>query len=160
MLRQYVTLQLNGDVNKDPFEIAAVKIKNNKIVKIFHTFVSVPLDYFLNEHFGVYNEQLIGAPTLEKAIFKLQKFIGNSVLIPFYISNERALKKYLPNYSNYSILPTTDIIENYKKYWGIDEFNFQTNWENVKEIVDCVNIRNDALGEAIVIAKLFIWTQI
>lgn len=122
------------------------------------------MDDDISEFHGVYAEQLENAPSVDEAISRFGDFISDSTLIPFFYQNHRLLKKYLPNYCHCKTIEYKTLMATYEDAIGISDDDFRKNWfdcwENMTIFLNCWKIRNDALGDAIVIAKLFIWTEI
>ncbi len=72
------------DKNTDAIiEIGAVKIKNGEIIEKFDTFVNPEryISYDITKLTGISNEDVEGAPTIDKALVDFKNFIGDSLLI-------------------------------------------------------------------------------
>ena len=75
------------DKNAEIIEIGAVKIKNNRIVGRFQTFVaaSAPIPKQITTITNITDNDLIGAPDIRIALIKLKNFIGTMPLIGYNI---------------------------------------------------------------------------
>ena len=85
------------DKNAEIIEIGAVKVKNNRIVGRFQTFVaaSAPIPQQITTITNITDNDLIGAPDIRIALIKLKYFIGTMPLIGYNIRFDMEfLKKY------------------------------------------------------------------
>lgn len=64
-------------------EIGAIKVKNNKIVSKFNSFVKPKneIDEYITELTGITNEMVKDAPTIEEILPDFMNYIGNDILI-------------------------------------------------------------------------------
>lgn len=71
----------------DIIELAAVKVRDDKIYQTFQSFVDphYKIPEFITELTGITNDMLFGAPSIEEILPKYVDFIGNDIIIGHYV---------------------------------------------------------------------------
>ena len=94
-------------------EFAALKVRNNKVVDSFQSFVNIgfPLDDFIIELTGITDEMLANAPKIEVALKSFINFVGDDVLIGHNINFDinfiyDSLQKYQNKFFSNSFVDT------------------------------------------------------
>ncbi len=64
-------------------EIAALKVKNNKVISQFHSLIkpTQEIDEYITELTGITNEMVADAPSIQQILPKFVEFVGNDILV-------------------------------------------------------------------------------
>lgn len=78
----FETTGLDVDSTDKPTEIAAVRIRNGKVVDRFHTMVNPkrPIPPFITEKTGITDDMVKGAPDYLEAVRQLREFMGTDLI--------------------------------------------------------------------------------
>lgn len=139
-------------------ELAAVKIKNGKIVDKRTQLINPErkITAKITEMTGITNEMLEGKPTFREVLPKFYNFVGDAVIVGHNIKFDwdRFLVYFLKKVGIYPNNPTIDTLTLCKKYIKLEEYKLGT-------VCDYLNInhlgRHRALGDALATAKLFLY---
>ena len=156
----------NGKHIKEIFELSAVKIIDGKIVKNFSTFVNIKNKKLWQESgccefvYGVYLEHLLGAPKIEGVMSEFFEFAKDAILMPYDSYTTTAIVHYtkendikLPN----DFFRTTLLFDKYEDISNKVFVDYNELVTDIKECLEVKNIKDDTLGKAIILAKLFLY---
>lgn len=139
------------------YELAAVKIDHGKMVQLFSTFIDIgeQVDDSLSSCTGFYSEHTIGAPTIEEAIVQFRHFIQDCPLFPPNPFVAEILKLVAKRCKHEIRNP---IIRSYlfRDVYCNAMLASWDDYEAMKGELGYMNMRDDALGLAIVNAALFL----
>ena len=100
MLKQYIVLDIEttglSKYRNGITEIAAVKVKNNKIVKEFHSFVNPEqkIPRFITRLTGITEEMVSDAPKISEVMPKLLKFLKKDIVVAHNASFDYGFLSY------------------------------------------------------------------
>jgi len=139
--------------------LAAVKIKKNKITKIFDAYTRPPFPVPVAsiQWHGITDEMLRGKPTVAEVLPEYLSFIGDSVIIGHHINFDlRMLSKHLQE-SYQTNLNNALWLDTMLLHRLVIESNTSTQLDDLLNLycIEC-DQRHKALGDSIATAKLFL----
>ncbi|MBZ7987873.1 3'-5' exonuclease [Campylobacter canadensis] len=137
-------------------EIAAVKIKNNKIIDEFSTLIyndNVPSE--ITELTGINTKMLENAPQIEEALYKFRKFIENSVFVAHNVNFDYSfLAKESIKYLNAPLLnQKLCTIMLSRRCIKLEKYGLNS----LKEMLNISSIHHRALSDALACAMVLIF---
>ena len=153
------------DLNKDlPIELAAVKVKDGKIVDTFSSFIGgekggnrgIYLDEYVSERTGITDVHLLNAPSARKVFAAFKEFVGDKKIIVRNIADRRALANFIPKYCGGIENEIVSIYEDALACGNtalVEKLKTQS-WDDIFEDEGIVHTRKDSLSFCISLAQL------
>ena len=149
-----------------PIELAAVKVKDGKIVDTFSSFIGgekggnrgIFLDQYVSERTGITDLHLLNAPMAQKVFAAFKLFAGGNKIIVRNVADRRALSSFMAEYCGGVQNEIVSIYEDTLACGNtvLAEKLKTRSWDDVFEDEGIVHTRKDSLSFCISLAQLLI----
>lgn len=149
-----------------PIELAAVKVKDGKIVDTFFSFIGgeeddncgIYLDEYVSERTGITDVHLLNAPMAQKVFAAFKLFAGGNKIIVRNVADRRALSSFMAEYCGGVQNEIVSIYEDTLACGNtalVEKLKTQS-WDDIFEDEGIVHTRKDSLSFCISLAQLLI----